>query len=128
MPIEKPETLRVRSCRCYAFGCMVAIWVGYRMARRWHYTKLSIDYRVLFHDFFWHVLCLIIMVLFLSFCHFFVLFCFVFMLCWSFVDVPLICSCPSDHVPDTTQPVTPGYRKILIPGVSCQEKRPRYTY
>ena len=34
-----------------------------------------------------------------SFCRFFALFLF---LCsrWSFVDVPLICSCPADHVPN----------------------------
>ena len=33
---EKPETPSVRSCRCYAFGCMVAIRGEYRMARGWH--------------------------------------------------------------------------------------------
>ena len=44
VPLEKPETLRVRSVvdfTRYAFGCMVAIQGGYRMARGWHYTKLS---------------------------------------------------------------------------------------
>ena len=30
---EIVEALRVRSCWCYAFGCMVAIWGCYRMDR-----------------------------------------------------------------------------------------------
>ena len=34
--------MRVRCRRCYAFGCMVTIRGGYRMARGWHYTKLSL--------------------------------------------------------------------------------------
>ena len=46
--------------------------------------------------FFWHVLC-VIDCSFLSVV--FVLF-FIFMSRWSFVDVPLIFSCPADHVPD----------------------------
>ena len=33
VPIEEPETLRVRSFRCYTFGCMLTIRGGYRMAR-----------------------------------------------------------------------------------------------
>ena len=44
-------TKRRRLCRFitmkrgkrYAFGCMVAIRGGYRMARGWHYTKLSLS-------------------------------------------------------------------------------------
>ena len=46
VPTDKPETLRVRSCRCYVFGCkceIVAIQGGYRMARGWRYTKLSLS-------------------------------------------------------------------------------------
>ena len=48
--------------------------------------------------FFWHVLCVIVP-FFLS-----CLSCFCFVLFsssrWSFVDVPLLFSCPADHVPD----------------------------
>ena len=29
--------------RCYASGCMVATRGGYRMARGWHYAKLSLS-------------------------------------------------------------------------------------
>ena len=40
--------------RRYAFGCMVAIRGGYRMARGWHYTKLSLSSALLLF-FFWQV-------------------------------------------------------------------------
>ena len=47
-------------------------------------------------SFFWHIYVYFVIVpSFLSF-----LFCFVFCSRWSFVDVPLIFSCPADHVPD----------------------------
>ena len=63
------------------------------MARGWHYIKLSLsnDLRLSFSD-----MCFVL--LFLSFYRFsFVLFSCIR---WSFVDVPLIFSCPADHVPD----------------------------
>ena len=44
--ITKSETLRVRTCRCYAFGCkceIATIRGGHRMARGWRYTKLSLS-------------------------------------------------------------------------------------
>ena len=74
---------------------MVAIRGGYRMARGWHYAKLSLS----------NALCLsfsgmcILLFLFLSLCRFRL---FVFFFCphWSLVDVPLIFFCPADHVPD----------------------------
>ena len=85
VPIEKPETPRVRSCRCYALGVQMRGVIscdpgGYRMARDWRYTKLS---RASPH-LFWHVRCVIVP-LFLLF-----LFCFVFMLSLEF------CRCSSD--------------------------------
>ena len=48
VPIEKPETLRVRRCRCYMpLGAMLDQPVcdpgGYRMGRGWRYTKLSLS-------------------------------------------------------------------------------------
>ena len=74
---------------------MVAIRGGYRMARGWHYTKLSLSSALLLS---FSGMC--ILLLFLSFCRS----CFVFVVFfgsrWSFVDVPLIFSCPADHVPD----------------------------
>ena len=77
------------------FGCMVASRRGYRMARGWHYAKLSLSNapRLSFSG-----LC-IFLFLFLSFCRFCV---FVFFFCshWSLVDVPLIFFCPADQVPD----------------------------
>ena len=77
------------------FGCMVASRGGYRMARGWHYAKLSLSNapRLSFSG-----LC-IMLFLFLSLCRFFV---FVFFFCshWSLVDVPLIFFCPADHVSD----------------------------
>ena len=76
-------------------GCMVASRGGYRMARGWHYAKLSLSNapRLSFSD-----LC-ILLFLFLSLCRFL---CVCVFLCshWSLVDVPLIFFCPADHVPD----------------------------
>ena len=77
------------------FGCMVASRGGYRMARGWHYVKLSLSNapRLSFSD-----LCILLFLFLL-----FVVFCmFVFFFCshWSLVDVPLIFFCPADHVPD----------------------------
>ena len=81
---------------------MVAIRGGYRMARGWHYAKLSLSnaLRLSFSG-----MC-ILLFLFLSLCRFCL---FVFFVCshWSFVDVPLIFFCPADHVPNW-QPRT-GY-------------------
>ena len=78
------------------FGYMVASRGGYRMARGWHYAKLSLSNapRLSFSD-----LC-ILLFLFLSLCRFFVCLCFFFCSHWSLVDVPLIFFCPADHVPD----------------------------
>ena len=78
---------------------MVAIRVGDRMARGWHYTKLSPSSALLLSCF-WHVLCVIIVPFFLSFlsCLWFVL--FSCSRCSFVEDVPLIFSCPADHVPD----------------------------
>ena len=78
------------------FGCMVASRGGYRMARGWHYAKLSLSNapRLSFSD-----LC-ILLFLFLSLCRFFCVFVFFFCSHWSLVDVPLIFFCPADHVPD----------------------------
>ena len=77
------------------FGCMVASRGGYRMARGWHYAKLSLSNapRLSFSG-----LCILLFLL-LSLCRFCV---FVFFFCshWSLVDVPLISFCPADHVPD----------------------------
>ena len=90
------ETLRVRNVvDATRFGCMVASRGGYRMARGWHYAKLSLSNtpRLYFSG-----MC-ILLFLFLSLC----IFClFVFFFCshWSLVDVPLIFFCPADHVPD----------------------------
>ena len=98
VPIEKTSNRGVRSSRCYAFGCIAAIRGGYRKTRGWHLTKLSLSSALLlsFSDMCF-VLCSFLFVVF---------FCFVFALfrlpCprWSFVGVPLIFSCPTDHVPD----------------------------
>ena len=94
----KTETLRVRNVvdATRFFGCMVASRGGYRMARGWHYAKLSLSNapRLSFSD-----LC-ILLFLFLSLCRFFCVFFFFFCSRWSLVDVPLIFFCPADHVPD----------------------------
>ena len=76
VPIEKPETLRVRSCGCYAFGCnceIVAIRGGYRKARGWRYTKLSLLSALLLS---FSGMCSVL--LFLSSLTFLFLFCFCF--------------------------------------------------
>ena len=73
--IEKPKILRVRSCRCCAFGCMVAIRGGYRMARCWYYSKRSPSSALLLY-FFLHVLCVIVPFFFVVFCFVLFLFCF----------------------------------------------------
>ena len=117
---------------------------GYRMARGWRYTKLSLSIEcpssccarasylrhvsVLFYGlparlcilltlliplfFIFSGICFCVIVfqvfvllcffsLFLSFLPcFFILFLFYTLVCWNFVDVPLIFSCPADHVPD----------------------------
>ena len=96
MPLVKTETLRVRNVvdatRFWVHGCEPG---RYRMARGWHYAKLSLSNapRLSFSG-----LC-ILLFLFLSLCRFCV---FVFFFCshWSLVDVPLIFFCPADHVPD----------------------------
>ena len=77
------------------FGCMVASRGGYRMARGWHYAKLSPSNapRLSFSG-----RCIL---LFLSLSlRFFCVFLFFFCSHWSLVDVPLIFFCPADHVPD----------------------------
>ena len=67
------------------------------MARGWHYTKLSLSSALLLS---FSGMCSLLL-LFLSLCRFcFCLFVFFFCSHWSFVDVPLIFSCPAHHVPD----------------------------
>ena len=82
--IEKTETLRVRSFRCYTSGCkceIVAIRGGVSEGSR--LAVYQTLYRVLLSIFFWHVQCFAL--LFLSFCSF-VLFWFWFSCSrWSFV-------------------------------------------
>ena len=77
---------------------MVAIRGGYWKTCGWHLTKLSLSSALLlsFSDMCF-VLCSFLFVVF--FCSVFVLF---RLPCsrWSFVGVPLIFSCPTDHVPD----------------------------
>ena len=77
------------------FGCMVASRGGYRMARGWHYAKLSLSNapRISFSG-----MC-ILLFLFLSLRRFLCV-CVFFCSHWSLVDVPLIFFCPADHVPD----------------------------
>ena len=90
---------------------MVAIRGGYRKTRGWYLTKLSLSSALLlnFSDMCF-VLCSFLFVVF---------FCFVFVLfrlpCsrWSFVGVPLINSCPTDHVPD-------GQPRILLGTVEAR--------
>ena len=73
------------------------------MARGWHYAKLSLSNarRLSFSG-----MCILIF-LFLSLCRF-CLFEFFFCSHWSLVDVPLISSCPADHVPDLQPRIVPG--------------------
>ena len=129
---RKPETLRVRSYRCYAFGCMVAIRGGYRMARGWHYTKLYLpSVRLLSFS----GMCFVL--LFLSFyrlCLVYVRFVFMLLLelctCLKknqnavrpseYPPVPLICSCPAEHVPD-------WQRRILLGTVEARSANVKYT-
>ena len=60
----------------------------------WHFTKLSLSSAALLIYFFLAYICA------LWFCSFvFVVFVsFIICSCWSFVDVPLIFSCPADRV------------------------------
>ena len=70
-----------------AFGCMIAIRGGYRMARGWYCTKLSLSSALL--------LCfssVCFLLLFLSFCRF----CFAFVFCFVFMFSLELCSCSSD--------------------------------
>ena len=75
---------------------MVATRGGYRIARGWHYAKLSLSNarRLSFSG-----MCILLLFLFLSI---YLSFWFVFLFCshWSLVDVPLISFCPADHVLD----------------------------
>ena len=84
----------LRAVFLFFFGCTVASRGGYQMARGRHYAKLSLSNaaRLSFSD-----LC-ILLFMFLSLCRL----CVCVFLCshWSLVDVPLIFSCPADHVPD----------------------------
>ena len=82
---------------------MLRVWVHgcdpgrvYRMARGWHYAKLSLSsaLRLYFSG-----MC-ILLFLFLSLCRFCLFVFFFFCSHWSLVDVPLIFFCPADHVPD----------------------------
>ena len=75
---------------------MVAIRGGYRMARGWHYAKLSLSsaIRLSFSG-----MCILLLLLFLSLCRFLFVF-FFFCSHWSLVYVPSIFFCPADHVPD----------------------------
>ena len=60
------------------------------MARGWHYTKVSLSSALLLS---FSGMCFVLL-----FPSFFVLFLSCF--CFVCVDVPLIFSCPADHVPD----------------------------
>ena len=90
--IEKPETLRVRSCRCYAFRCkceIVAIWGGIGWLAAWRYTKLSLLSALLpsFSG-------MRFVLLLLSFCRS----CFIFIFVFVFVSMLSLelCRCRSD--------------------------------
>ena len=76
------------------------------MAGGWRYTKLSLSsvFLVLFIG-----MCFVL--LFLSFCRFWF---FLRSSHWSFIDVPLIVSCPADHAPDCWQP------RLLLGKVEAQ--------
>ena len=92
MPLELTENPEsTKRGRRYAFGCMVAIRGGYRMARGWHYTKLSLSGALLLS---FSGMC--ILLLFLSFCRF----CFFVSLCSLFLFFILLslelCRCSSD--------------------------------
>ena len=86
--IDKPEILRVRGAYArYAFGigCMVAIQGGYRMARGWYYTRLSLSSDLILY--FSGNVYFVIVPFFLSF-----LFCF----CCVFILSLELCRCSSD--------------------------------
>ena len=71
--------------KCYAFGYMVTIRGGYRVARGWHYTKLSLSCALILY---FSGMCFVL--LFLSFCR------FSFCLCFCFNDlVGALCRCCS---------------------------------
>ena len=80
--------------RCYTFGCMVAIRGGYRMARGWHYTKLSPSSALLLYFSGMYVYFVIVPFV-LSF---FVLFCLVFLLSLE------LCRCSSDFFLSSSRP------------------------
>ena len=119
VPLVKTETESTECGRCYAFGCMVATRGGYRMARGWHYTKLSLSdaRRLSFSG-----MC-ILLFLFLFLCHF-CLFVFFFCSHWSLVDVPLISFCPADHVPDWQPRIVLG----MVEARSVNVKKTITTY
>ena len=87
------DVYRLKEKHGTRFGCMVASRGGYRMARGWHYAKLSLSNapRLSFSG-----MC-ILLFLFLSLCRF-CLFVFFFCSHWSLVDVPS-CSLPSCSLP-----------------------------
>ena len=81
-----PRPQRSQRGRCYAFGCLVAIRGGYRMARGWHYTKLSLSSTLLSFS----GMC--ILLLFFSFLFVVFVFC-----CCVFLLLSLeLCRCSSD--------------------------------
>ena len=91
MPLEKPETLRIRSV---VDAMRLGAWLRSGEGIGWLAagTIPNSLYRVPFY-----------LLLACVLCHYSFLFAvFVLFLCsrWSFVDVPLIFSCIADHVPD----------------------------
>ena len=77
---------------------MVASRGGYRMARGWHYAKLSLSNapRLSFSD-----LCIFLLFLFLSLCRFLCVCVFLLLSLELGIDVPQIFFCIlADHVPD----------------------------
>ena len=78
------------------FGCMVASQGGYRIARGWHYAKLSLSnaFRLSFPD-----MCILLFP-FLSLCRFLCVCVFLLLSLELGRYVPLIFFCPADHVPD----------------------------
>ena len=88
--------MRVRSVvDAMRLGAWLRSGEGYRIARGWHYTKLSLSsaLRLSFSG-------LCIMLLFLLFVVFVFVVVFFFRSRWSFADVPLIFFCPADHDTD----------------------------
>ena len=84
---------------------MVAIRRWYRMARGWHYTRLSLSSAFLL-SFLACVFCYYSFLLVVL-----ILFCVCFCPRWSFVDVPLIFFCPADYVPDWQPRILLGMRR-----------------